>query len=253
MKPLSYVVSLVQLDLQDYTTHNYSRLGQWAIHWMRHIANLQTNPTIEVAYLQLNSVKNAPYPPNYERWVKMGVVIGGQLVTLSVNKRMILNRQYECGTEVAAESVRGYDISVIDPTLYGFGYFFAPHYRNGQFVGEMYGVGGGFNSAGYFREDYQMRQFQFQNVPGSEVIMEYLADSSINLQTMIYASDVEPLRQYLHWQLVENDRKAPDSEKVRKLGLYNAAAVNHRYQKLSFTMDEYLDMCYSTTQSSPRR
>lgn len=251
MKNINYVVSLVQLDLQDYTTHNVSRMLQYCIHCYKNILLYKTNKSVEVAYLTPNDANNAPWPKDYEYYTKMAINIGGQLVTLTLNPDIPLTRRYECGEEVAENFSN--DLLRIDPFLYTYGYYYAPHYRNGMYVGEMYSMGGGFNEAGYFRVDHGLKQFQFYNVPRSEIILEYVADKNVSGSTLIQNMDVEVMRAYAHWQMLEHDRKVPMYEKERKLGLFNAALQNRVAIEYTLNMSDYLDLSYSSSRSAPKR
>ena len=251
MKNLNYVVAMVQLDLQDYTTHNQSRILQYAIHCYKNALMYKTNKAIKVAYLTPNAVLNAPYPKDYEYYTKVAINIGSQLVTLTRNNDIPYSRKYDCGV---AQKEQAVDLEAeLDPFVYSFGYYYAPHYRNGQYVGEMYSMGGGFNEAGYFREDDEMRQFQFYNVPRSQIILEYVADVNADGSLLITNMDVEPIRSYIHWQLIEHDRKVPQYDKERKLGLHHNAMANRIAQEFTPVISDYLDNSYSSSKSGPKR
>lgn len=251
MKNINYVVSLVQMDLHDYTTHEVSRILQYCIHCYKNVLLYKTNKSVEVAYLKPNEANNAPWPKDYEYYTKMAVNIGGQLLTLTLNPDIPLTRRYECGDE--KKENYSDDLLKIDPFLYTYGYYYAPHYRDGMYVGEMYSMGGGFNEAGYFRVDYGLQQFQFYNVPRTTIILEYVADKNVNGATLIQNADVEVMRSYVHWQLLEHNRKIPANEKERKLGLFNAALQTRIHIANALTISDYLDNTYSTLRSGPKR
>lgn len=251
MKNINYVVSQVQLDLQDYTTHNVSRILQYCIYCYKNILRYKTDRSVEVAYLTPNEANNAPFPKDYEYYTKVGIMVGGQLFTLTLNPDIPLVRRYECGVE-KVESFTD-TINQIDPSLLTYGYFYAPHYRNGMYVGEMYSMGGGFNEAGYFRVDMGLRQFQFYNVPRSEIILEYVADKNVSGSTLIQNMDVNVMRAYAHWQMQEYDRKVPAYERDRKLGLYNAALQERIGLEYTPVISDYLDNSYAGSKSGPKR
>ena len=117
----------------------------------------------------------------------------------------------------------------------------------------MYSVGGGFNELGYFRLDHEMKQFQFYNIPSSEIVLEYVADEDTSGATLIYGKDVEVLRAYMHWQMVNYDRKVQGGEKMRLMGLYNAAFGERVFIEFAPNMSDYLDTSYSASLSGPKR
>jgi len=251
MKNLNYVGSLVQLDLQDYTTHNLTRIMQYCIDCYKHVLRYKTDKSVEVAYLQMNDANNAPFPKDYEYYTKVAVNIGNQLVTLSMNNDIPLVRDYNCGVEQR----ENFDPFAVTPETYQytFGFLYAPHYRNGMFVGEMYSYGGGFNEVGYFRVDHALKQFQFYNVPRKEIVLEYVADKDVNGNTLIYYSDVNTIRAYVHWKLSEFDRLVPLYDKERKMGLFQAAMQERVEIEYIPAISDYLDSTYRNYKSSVKR
>lgn len=251
MKNLNYVGSLVQLDLQDFTTHNLTRIMQYCIDCYKHVLNYKTDKSVEVAYLQLNDANNAPFPKDYEYYTKVAINFGNQLVTLSLNDDIPLVRKYDCGVEQKED----FDLSVVTPEtyMYTFGFLYAPHYRNGMYVGEMYSYGGGFNEYGYFRVDHGMKQFQFYNVPRKEIVLEYVADKDANGNTIIQYGDVSTIRAYVHWKLTEFDRTVPLYEKERKQGLFMAALQERVETVYTPAISDYLDSTYRNYKSTPKR
>lgn len=251
MKNLNYVASLVQMDMEDFTTHKRLKIIQYCIDCYKEVLRYKTDRSVEVAYLQPNDAMNAPWPSDYEYYTKVGINVGGQLVTLTLNNDIPLVRKYECGSEVADTSQ--VNLGVIDPSVFTGGWGYAPHYRAGQFVGEMYSLGGGFNELGYFRVDHKMRQFQFSGVPQTEIVMEYVADSKTNGSTLIQYSDVPVIRAYVHWKLMEHDKKVPVYEKDRKFGLFNAALVRRSDIEFIPTLSDYMDNCWKSVKSTVKR
>lgn len=252
MKTINYVVNLVQMDMRDFSSHNVPFITQYCIHAYKSELRFNTDKSVKVAYLVMSDVLNAPMPKDYEYYTKVAINFGGQYITLTRNQNIPLQRKSDdCGLP-KLESVI-VDDRLLDPFLFSYGYYYAPHYRNGQYVGEMYSMGGGFNEAGYFREDYEMRQFQFYNVPRNEVVLEYVADVGCNGDTLIPFAAVEPLRQYALWQMVEHDRRVPLYEKQRAQDRYRFAMANYEFINWMWTKEDYLDACYSTTKSGPKR
>jgi hypothetical protein len=112
-----------------------------------------------------------------------------------------------------------------------YGYYFAMHFRNGQYVGEMYGLGGGFNAA-YFRIDWERRQIAFDSeVPSDEIILEYKS-SGIDPSggTIVPRKTVAALIAYIHWQRIENNDKIAESKKARKQQMRNCTSLRTHLQ-----------------------
>lgn len=251
MKNLNYVASLVQLDLDDYTTHKRVKIIQYAIDCYKYQLRYKTNSNIAVAYLQPNEVLNAPWPKDYEYYTKMAINVGGTLITLTLNDNIQLVRKFDCGVETIEEAQL--TAEQVGLTGFGGGYWFAPHWRSGQYVGEMYSMGGGFNELGYFRVDHKNKQFQFANIPQAEIVLEYVADEETNGNTLIQAMDVDPIRKYIHWQLKEHSVKVSPGEKDRSMGLFHASMKERVFLEYGATITDYLDQHYKGIQSSVKR
>lgn len=252
MKNLNYVVNLVQMDMRDFSSHNVPFILQYCIHAYKNELRFKTDKSVDIAYLRLNDVNNAPMPKDYEYYTKVAINFGGQYITLTRNNQIPLQRAVDdCGQPKLEDVIL--NEKVLDPFLYSYGYYYAPHYRNGQYVGEMYSMGGGYNEAGYFREDHSLRQFQFYNVPTKDVVLEYVSDKITNGSTMIPFSAVEPIRQYALWQMAEHDRRLPLYEKQRAQDRFRFAMANYEHIVYTPTIDDYFDNAWAGTKSSPKR
>lgn len=253
MKNLDYVVNICQMDLQDYSSNQYQRLLQYAIMGFRDL-HLYTMPTIKVAYLTPNDAMVADLPIDYEYYTKIGVCIGGQIWTLTVNDDMCLSRQFDGCGEMIVET-NAITLDTIQNQLNANIWYFAPHFRNGQYVGEMYAMGGGFNELGYFRIDHEKNRIQFQStVPRTQIVMEYKSNGAEKSgETVIPTATVPAIRSFVHWQMNEFDRSVGAGEKERlKLAYYNEFE-KVKFLNWSFTKDEYLDECYANIYMTVKR
>ncbi|HMG13953.1 MAG TPA: hypothetical protein VK590_00830, partial [Saprospiraceae bacterium] len=166
---LDYVVRNIQMELEDYSMRQYKRLLQLVINGLG-ILRIYHAGAIQVAYLKVNSAGIVVFPQDYIKYTKIGVYIHGQLVTLTLNNNMALNRAQVCTEDIRVmEKENG--IAIISGL--NDGYYFAPHFRNGNFIGGLYGAGGGFNQA-YYRIDDVAKQIQFNGyIPRGEIVLEY--------------------------------------------------------------------------------
>ena len=132
--------------------------------------------------------------------------------------------------------------------------FFSDHFRNGQFVGGLFGLPGSIDSC-YFRIDEEERQIVFSGeTPRSEIIMEYFSSGlKSDGSSLIARNCVAPLRAYLMWQMAENDSRIAYNEKQRKKDIFEEEISGLRSLENTFSKDDYLRMIYSTARQSPRR
>jgi hypothetical protein len=252
---LDYVVKNALMDMNDFSMENYKRFLQWAVRGFTDL-NLYILENIKVEYLPLSSAKTAPLPSDFIDYTKIGMEINGEVWTFTMNPDMNLPRKVdECG-ETLPTNTQTLDDKVVGQRslVPNFGYYFAMHFRNGQYVGEMYGLGGGFNNA-YFRIDHQRNQIVFDSeVPVNEIILEYKSTGiSANGSTIIPRKVVPALIAYIHWQRIENNDKFAESKKERKRQQYiDEYEKLHHFENM-FTMDEYLDATYKVVNASIRR
>jgi len=134
--------------------------------------------------------------------------------------------------------------------------FFSDHFRNGQFVGGLYGLPGGIDRA-YFRFDLEStpRRIVFSgSTPRSEIVLEYISSGMKSDGTTVIPREiVAPLRNYILWHKDENNPRVAYNEKERLKRAYTESIEALRFFENSFTKDEYMRMLYSTYRQSPKR
>lgn len=205
----------------------------------------ETN-NIEVAYLSINpDTLVALLPDDFVTMTKMGININGKMWTLTMNNDIVLPRPSSiCDIEPA---------SVDATTVVDGGYFFAPHYRYGKYLDNLYGIGGGFNRA-YYRIDMARRVIYFQgHIPNNEVILEYKSNGVKPGGAVVPRVAVPALKAYLHWKTLEYNPTVSMNEKMRKEQLYDKELYKLKEIECSFTLSEYLDNSWSTYSQSIKR
>lgn len=245
--PLSYIVRNIQNETEDYSEKNYKRMLQIVIDIMRDI-RLFNNPAVQVVYFELPDSGVFPFPSDYIDWIKIGIPVRGQFYTLSVNNNMVLNRAQVCAEDIRTMSNYGVD------NITG-GYYFSPHWNQGQYVGGLYGVGGGWNTA-YFREDKTAQQFQFDGVipaiaEGKILVMEYKS-TGISAGSIVPAEMIEPLKR---GAIYRSNMHKPDLAMNMKLLYkddYETALVKLKAFINKFSMSQYMDTLYASKKQSPK-
>lgn len=253
MKSLAYCVSMVQLDRDDFSSRNYKRYLQYAINTFKEEISFGISPSVNVMYgdLSQSSIGVINMPDDYEYYTKVAILVNGRYLTLTLNPDMPLNRRTDtCGDEIEDSDNAG--TLNFNPFINGgYGYAFAGHYRAGNYVGELYGMGGGFNRAGYFTVDEKLRRFQFTNVPRTEVVIEYVGNGASE-GSIVDDMAIPVIRYGVHYQLstFENISQA---DKSRFENLFFGARQTYRIAKTAPTIDDYLDATYKSFRSSPKR
>jgi hypothetical protein len=109
----------------------------------------------------------------------------------------------------------------------------------------LFALGGGFNQA-YYRIDPTNTFIQLSNgVDGGDVVLEYLSTGvDVNSQTLVPPYYIEPMRNYIIWQLAEFEPQkypvnAQNRERIYTESMAEAAMAQGN------TIDEILDAYYS--------
>ncbi len=246
MVSIRYCVMNALIRTGDHSMNEYFPLLQLAIDCVREM-RMFDEASIEVAYLIPNEAGIIEWPSDMMDYVKIGIPIKGQLYNLTVNDNMLLNRAQKCGVDI-----RQMQKGIGFPPVASDGYFYAPHFRNGQYVEGLYGLTGGFNT-GYYRVDDKMRQIQLDGfLLNNEVVLEYKS-TGISAGSVISAQAIPVVREYVLWQRIENDPRIPTTQKERKKGQYEEQVAKLRDITNNFTVAEFLDTLWSTSKQTPKR
>jgi hypothetical protein len=243
-----YVISSILNRLEDYSFKRYKRLTQIAIEgFSEDFAIYHTGVGNEVIYLHMSDAKIVPLPADFIDYIRIGYPLNGQLRVITRNDNLLFPRTFDTGEDIGNTTVNG--TSATSGIV-----FFSDHFRNGVFVGGLFGVTGGIDDA-YFRLDMENRQIVFSgSTPRSEIVMEYLSSGiKIDGSSLIPREIVSPLRNYVLWQMIENDPKVAYNMKQRAKTEYEESIQALRFFKASFSKDEYLTMCYRGYKQSIKR
>lgn len=254
-KDIDYCVHSVMSDMDETSTVNYPRYLKWAIDCF-HELNLYLSPVIKTVELQIEDNLTIPFPDDYINYIAIGVNLHGRLWTLTRNDDIVLDRREDCPVslaEAAALSQEQTNTQLISIVPYR--YYFGGAFRGGQYVGEQYAFGGGWNYKGYYTEDTEKKRFQFSSaIPKTTIVLEYKSsgidcDGSVQIPLPSVAAIVS----YIHWKRVEHNSSMPTVEKERKYGLWVKEFQKLKHYNLMFTMSEFRDAKNKTTRQTPKR
>lgn len=246
---IPYIVANIQNELGDYSPNGYKRIMQIVIDGVREM-RLYHQSSIQVAYLEVPDSGIVNYPPDYISYTKIGIPINGRILTLSVNENMVLNRAKRCGEDIRKMSEANSIGMLTD------GYYFAPHYNtNGEYVGGLYGAGGGFNTA-YFREDKAAQQFQFDGIipyisEKRVIVMEYQS-TGIGSGSILGSECIEPLKNWYYWKSSRHRKDVPASKIAMYKSDYEESVLRLRAYTQQITLSEFLDLLYKNYKQTPK-
>jgi hypothetical protein len=249
---MRYVVASVLNRANDYTMKSYLRLLQIGIElFSEELSMYHINAGLEVVYLHMSTAKTCVLPSDYVKYNKVGIPIQGKLRVITHDDSILLPRVWDDGDQSAIGNYYGAAIGALDTSNI---IFFSDHYRNGAFVGGLYGMPGGIDIAG-FRVDREENLLVFSgSTPRSEVVMEYFSSGlKSDGSSLIPRECVPALRTGILWLKDENDPRVAYNAKERLKREHEEAIEALRSFSNSFTADEYLSMVRSTTHQSIKR
>lgn len=249
---LDYIVRNVLVSLEESSLNRYQTYLQYAIRGFREL-NLHASNTLKIAYLPILSNKAVNLPSDFVKYTKIGVCVNGRIVLLGLDDSLCLNKDFnDCGD--ALEIAIAPNVPNDTLTAYNFGYYFLDHYHNGQYVGGIYGLGGGYNGMGYYRLNPEANQIQLtSNIPSTEIVLEYISDGlNPDGSASIPKETIEAMIAYVHWKRVQNNPKMQQEAELRRRD-YIVEYNKLKHFTLSFSVQEYLQMIRTYVHSAPKR
>lgn len=246
---LRYIVMSTLNRLQDYSLKNYKRFLQISVEcFTEEMSMFHTGVGNEVVYLHMSAAKTVNLPADFIDWIKVGTPVNGKLRVLTHKDSILLPRVFD-DTGLPVGNTDGDDTEGISNCI-----FFSDHFRNGQFIGSLFGLPGGIDIA-YFRVDYENRQIVFSGTTErSEIVLEYTSSGlKADGSSLVPRQLVAPIRNYILWQKDINDPRIAFNLKEMAKREYEESVQALRSFELTPTKDEYLRMIYSTARQSPRR
>lgn len=203
------------------TRHNWDRLYTVAIRGLRNIWNdVSGIPTQE--YIALDGLKTACTPKGMIKLIGLWVVTPRGKVVISPSESM-----NPIGTPTENYGIN----SQFLPDLG------AAHYKNGEFIGGIYGGVGG-NPLTY-RIDYATNKIQFSSAVPQVVLCEYLKNPQlVDNAFYVHAYVEEPILKYLYWQDINYDRNVNRNEKEAARRDFYAAKQHAAMQFTSNNLEE---------------
>ena len=246
---IRYVVMSTLNRLQDYSMRSYLRYLQIAIEgFTEELALYHIDVGSEVVYLHMSAAKTVSLPADYIDYQKIGIPINGKLRVITKHDNLLLPRVFDDTGDAVGNADEALTTDSLSPI------FFSDHFRNGQFIGGLYGLPGGIDTA-YYRIDKETRQIIFSgSTTRSEIVLEYLSSGlKQDGSSLIPRECVAALRTYILWMKDENDPRVAYNAKERLKREHEETIEALRSFENAFTKDEYLRMIYSTTHQSVKR
>lgn len=237
------IVRSAIIDLGNTSLHHYPRFLQWALECVQDW-NQDSAQEVKTVKLTMNDIKQVELPADFVDWVKVGIQCGDRIKVMSVRDDM--NRLYntnDCGKPLPFESC-GCSVNTLPVDLLAIGGYYFFDYRNdyGEFLGQIYGYGGGYNKTGYFQVDRQNGVLQFSSdVNNTDVYIEYIGTGfNPNEHTVVNQYARKCIKWYVLWMYYTFHKGAASGDALKWERLYNQELHNARLRLMDLTIQDII-------------
>jgi hypothetical protein len=241
------VDSIVKGCLVDIGENTISSKYQRFLHWgLEAIADFHFDSAQEVKTekLEMNDIKQVELPIDFVDLVKIGIQCGDRIKTFSVADNInLLHNTNDCGNPVAFDGC-GCSVNSLPSNYSDFGgYYFFNYNENGENLGGLYGVGGGYNSLGYYKiiRNQSPGVIQFTSeVNNTNVYLEYISTGfNPSEQTVVNPYAAKLIKEYIHWRRLwfAGDPRAQKAEEM-----YYAEYNRVRHRLSDFSIKDVLEL-----------
>lgn len=176
------------MEFEDKTKHNYEYFLHFAIEFLQKY-HRDSARQVKTVLLKLDKIKSVQFPCDYVNWTKIGVKDGDKIKVFTVNNRLALHNDIECGDFIQNQpqslSTTKNNLPITNTES---GYYFYNYTQNGN-VGTFFGYGNGDDDSQVVRVDEENSRLLFSaNTNYKQILLEYITTgvtyggaSSINI------------------------------------------------------------------------
>ncbi len=204
---LTDIVNEYLVDIGAGQSNLFGRLYNYGVGFLRK-KHFDVTGFPKIIELDIDSNDTAPLPIDYVNYMRIALCTNGRLISLGQNPNICLNQTYdECGNAISSQT------NTNSNNLGTFGILGRPliadNFRNGEFVGRLFGIGGEGNSIGEFRIDKTNAQIQFSGLlQTSSIILEYMSDVNVqNGDFEVHPFAIDALKMWIRYQYKMNADK----------------------------------------------
>ena len=235
--PVEEVIQNLLIEEGKSSEHEYLRYFNIAMSGLKEL-NFDTVRQIKTIELTIDHKNTVSLPSDYVSYLKIATSgSGGELNYLGSRDRINL---VHGATSTNVEDKTQHPVFT-DNTP-------------GDGLWGRYGQGGGNNSNGYYRENFEEETIEFSSVTGS-VIIEYISDGSSDLegeQIKVHSFAEEALKSYIYWKSIYRKRSINMNEKmIAKKEYYNQKRLA-RARMQSFNKQEAMQTTRKAFKQAPK-
>lgn len=205
-------------------------------------------PTITTLEIDENTCR-ADLPEDYLNYKRIGVCIGGRVVSLGRDDTLCLNPSVDdCGDLQAilvTPDPRDFTDTPFNGTPLPLGY--ANYGSNGG----IFGLGGGNNKNGYYRIDKENNQILFASSVSGTIVLEYLSTPKKDKgEFVVHPYCVEALKAFIEWRMT-NKKMAMGAWQLSRTEYYNQRRLS-KARFNNFTLEEIYQALNKSFMQAPK-
>lgn len=235
------VVSDLQYRGQDYSLTNYDYWFHLCIQGIKKM-NIFNLRTANIAYLEMNGSGILQLPQDYVDYIQIGVVDGqGVFRTLTWDPNIFPVPHETCGEN---DSVVLRADKAVAPAFFRYPGF------NGWWIGQMYGLTGGYN-VGYYNINRATNELYISGLAETvAIVLEYKTTGvSINGVTMVRTQMQEAL---ISWCMMTAQKFNVIQSQTNWATVYYGDENELESLDQAITMEEFRDIIYGSKKQTPK-
>jgi hypothetical protein len=223
---LGDIVREFLIETGDSNLNRYPRYYQFGTSFLRE-QNQDYGGAPKMVQLCINDNDTVDLPNDYLQYRVIGTLDHhGNIHSLGRNDKMPIGNVRDCAKIQPIDRNDSNWLNQVEK--FGFASIdgLSQNYRNGEFMGKMFGVNGGNNIYGEYRIDLANGVIQLakRNVHSHSIILEYIADiNAINEDFEVSPFIIEALKAWISWKSIVNDRNRSLGEKQMAFQNYKNA------------------------------
>ena len=237
---LSSIVKGAMIDVGETTLHKFPKFLQWGIESFRDYT-FDSAQEVKTVSLPMNNLKQIVIPDDYVDWVKIGIQCGDKIKVLYVNDDIArIHPTDDCGCPIPFKDDCNFNELNVDALAYG-GYYFFNYNQYGEFLGGLYGYGGGYHEHGFtVIKEASPPVIQLDGrINNTMIYMEYISNGFNPCgETLVNPYFAKAIKEYIHWRRLHfsgNIAAAAEAERIYYNELHKA-----RYRQMAPTISDVL-------------
>lgn len=243
---LKYIVQQYMLFRRETTLSNYALYYQCAVKAFKELS-YDVSGTLKVHICEILPNQTIKVPCDYVAYNRIGRVNGKHISWLGLNADLAIDR---CGKVLnGGEGGRGFGDFFNDDN-----FFLERGYSGCDYSGFYpYGIGGGNNVHGYYKEDRDKGLILFNDIRSGEIILEYISNGkSEDGEFFAHAFMEDAITNFIRWKSIVFIDTIPMNEKQQAEANFMKSQKTLNSRNKAFTVEEYLQARRKNMMASPK-